>query len=65
VQRLSRTETAHIAELEERIRRLEKNEETFHDAVNGQLARADALAEDLVAAVERLRRRVDELERGS
>jgi hypothetical protein len=45
------------------MQRLERHQARFHEDVNAQLQRSDAVIEDLVAAIEGLRRRLEALER--
>jgi hypothetical protein len=52
-----------MEELEQRMQRLEGHQHRLQDAVADQLKRADAIIEDLVAAQENLRRRIETLER--
>jgi len=66
VQRVHRqADPAHAAhaELAQRMERVERHQAVFQADVTAQLARADALLEDLVAATDNLRRRLDALER--
>jgi hypothetical protein len=53
---------ATVAELSERVDRLERRQLRFQDDATSQLRRADAVAEDLVAAVDALRRRLEAVE---
>lgn len=48
--------------LDKRVDRLEARQSDVQDTITSQLARADAVIEDLIGAIEQLRVRVEQLE---
>lgn len=62
---LSRSASDPPPDLAERVQRVESHQALFQGDVHAQIARADAIIEDLVTSVEKLRRRVEELERAN
>ena len=53
------------ADVAARLDRLERHQSLFQADVHEQIARVDAIVEDLVTSVEKLRRRVETLERAA
>lgn len=51
--------------LDKRVDRLEARQADVQEAITSQLARSDAVIEDLIGAIEQLRVRVEQLERAA